>query len=124
NYFFTVMIVFSLMITACSEKMSDDNGDNEKDRLENLNDAEMPIVKETITLEIFAGQSPTTNPNWNDVLIFNEYEELTNIDAKFQMVPHESLSEKRNLELYLASKKCMKWHLKMYATYRPKLLLY
>src|SRR5699024_7806726 len=29
----------------------------------------------------------------------------------------------KGLKLYLASKKCMKWHLKMYATYQLKLLL-
>src|SRR5699024_9338762 len=34
----------------------------------------------------------------------------------------EMIMDKHKL-LYLASKKCMKWHLKMYATYQLKLLL-
>src|SRR5699024_12156881 len=37
--------------------------------------------------------------------------------------PKERMELEYSVSLYLASKKCMKWHLKMYATYQLKLLL-
>src|SRR5699024_2897920 len=33
------------------------------------------------------------------VLIWNEYEKMTNIDVNWEMVPHEGLAERRNLSL-------------------------
>ncbi|NGP43838.1 extracellular solute-binding protein [Bacillaceae bacterium SIJ1] len=57
----------------------------------------MPIVNEEITLNFFAGQAPATNPDWNDVLIFNEYEERSNINIEWRMVPSDSIAEQRNL---------------------------
>src|SRR5699024_5042991 len=57
------------------------------------------IVEETITLDFFAGKAPSTNDDWNDVLIYNEYEDMTNIDINWQMVPFDSMEEKRNLAL-------------------------
>src|SRR5699024_2470986 len=50
-------------------------------------------------LNFFAGQHPATNEDWNDVLIFNEYEDMTNIDIDWKMVPTEGLEEQRNLAL-------------------------
>lgn len=86
-----------MILAACSEK--DDSKTNDDSRLDNLNDAEMPIVKETVELNFFAGQHASTNEDWNDVMIFNEYKDRTNMDIQWQMVPHASLEEKRNISL-------------------------
>ncbi|SHE10341.1 Lipoprotein lplA [Chlamydia abortus] len=59
----------------------------------------MPIVKEPITLHIFAGKSPTSHPDWNQVRIWQEYEKMTQIHTQFQMVPFDQLSSRRNLVL-------------------------
>lgn len=59
----------------------------------------MPIVKEPITLHIFAGKSPTSHPDWNQVRIWQEYERMTQIHTQFQMVPFDQLSSRRNLVL-------------------------
>lgn len=59
----------------------------------------MPIVKDAIDLEIMAGEDINPADNWNDILIFNEYEERSNIHVNFEMIPHGSIEEKRNLKL-------------------------
>ncbi|PAV31668.1 ABC transporter substrate-binding protein [Virgibacillus profundi] len=59
----------------------------------------MPIVEEPIKLNFFAGKAPATADDWNDVLVYNTYEEMTGIDIEWEMVPFESLKEKRNLAL-------------------------
>src|SRR5699024_7093174 len=90
-----------VVITACSKdeegKPLGEASDKDKEVLNE--DDEFPIVNEEITLDIFAGQAPATNPDWNDVLIWNEYEKMTNIDVNWEMVPYESREEKRNLAL-------------------------
>ncbi|NGP43836.1 extracellular solute-binding protein [Bacillaceae bacterium SIJ1] len=94
---FSVFFWFAIALSACGNSATTEfTGPTEKE-LENLNESNFPIVKEQITLDFFAGQAPATNPDWNDVLIFNEYEEMTNIDINWKMVPHETLSEQRNL---------------------------
>lgn len=66
---------------------------------EEVNESGMPIVDEKISLNFFAGKAPATADDWNDVLVFNEYEDMTNIEVNWEMVPHNSLVEKRNLAL-------------------------
>jgi len=99
-----VLILLGLVlvaITACSKDEEEqalvEASDKDKEVLNE--DKEFPIVNEEIKLDIFAGQAPATNPDWNDVLIWNEYEEMTNIDVNWEMVPYESREEKRNLAL-------------------------
>ena len=89
-------------LAACSsgsKKNAADDPETQKAALDNLEKEGMPIVKETITLDIFAGRTPQSAKDWNDVMIFNEYEDMTNMDIKWEMVPHSSLEEKRNLAL-------------------------
>jgi len=90
-----------IVITACSKEEEQKTlGEASSGDKEVLNeDTEFPIVNEEISLDIFAGQAPATNPDWNDVLIWNEYEEMTNMDIHWEMVPYESREEKRNLAL-------------------------
>lgn len=67
--------------------------------VENLNATDMPIVEEEITLSMFASMSMSTERNWDDILIWNEYEEMTGIHVDFEQTPADSLEEKRNLAL-------------------------
>src|SRR5699024_3749155 len=95
---FITFVVMLLTFLGCGK----DKGANEegKNRLDNLNtESEMPIVKDQIKLNIFANQAATTADDWNDIMIFNEYEKMTNIDVEWQMVPVEGMEEKRNLVL-------------------------
>src|SRR5690625_912003 len=96
-----IYFVFSMLfvMVACSSNQETGSDNEHQKNFDNLTDSGMPIVKENITLDIFAGQAPATNEDWNDVLIWNEYEKMTNIDVNWEMVPHEGLAERRNLSL-------------------------
>lgn len=89
--------ILLVVVTACGNEAKDVKKD--EDALDNVNEEGMPIVEDSITLDFFAGKAPATADDWNDVMIFNEYEDLTNIDINWEMVPHEGLGEKRNLAL-------------------------
>src|SRR5699024_1373542 len=85
-----------IILVACSDDSSQD--DVEASDLENLNESGMPIVEESIDLDIFTGKSLTNvKSDWNDILIWNEYEDMTNIHVEWRQIPGESLEEKRNL---------------------------
>lgn len=96
---FLLIACMLLFMAACAKDDEQATADKADEELEILNETDMPIVKEEINLDFFAGQAPATNPDWNDVLIFNEYEEMTNININWEMVPHETLAEKKNLAL-------------------------
>ncbi|TQS75003.1 extracellular solute-binding protein [Ornithinibacillus gellani] len=95
-----VLVASLFLFTACSKDKEQPKADGPSDEeLEILNEKDMPIVNEEVDLEFFAGQAPATNPDWNDVLIFNTYEDMTNMNIKWKMVPHDSIAEQRNLAL-------------------------
>lgn len=100
---FLLVIATLLFVTACGDKNKKTSGDNasggDAEALENLNeDAEMPIVNEKIKLDMFVTAAPGAN-DWNDIMIWNKYEEMTNIEVNFEQVPSDSVDEKRNLIL-------------------------
>lgn len=94
---FLVTILFFLMLVACSNKSSKDESIAEED-VDNLTESGMPIVKDPITLKMFATQQ-SIPADWNDIFIWNEYEKMTNINVEWEQAPQESLEEKRNLAL-------------------------
>jgi putative aldouronate transport system substrate-binding protein len=65
----------------------------------NLNKTGMPIVKEPISLTFFTGKAATNGNNFEETLVWKEYAKMTNVNVKFQLVPFENLTEKRNLAL-------------------------
>src|SRR5690625_1420520 len=87
-----------VMLAACSDDDETDAGGSEE-ALDNLNEEGLPIVDEEIDLEIFAGKAATTADDWNDVLLSNEYEEMTNMNITWNQVAADGLDEKRNLAL-------------------------
>ncbi|MEF3302230.1 extracellular solute-binding protein [Paenibacillus sp. GYB003] len=93
------------LLAACSDKGGGSNGpasgkpSDKSDDTKGITTAGFPIVKQPISLKIFAGQSPSSAANWNEAEIWKEYAKMTNINVDFQMTPFESLTEKRNLVL-------------------------
>ncbi|WP_246218407.1 extracellular solute-binding protein [Litoribacterium kuwaitense] len=61
-----------------------------------VNDTGMPIVDEPIEVEGFAAKF-FASQDWNDLMLWNEYEEMTNISITWDTVQTETLTEKRNL---------------------------
>ncbi|MEF3304752.1 extracellular solute-binding protein [Paenibacillus sp. GYB003] len=64
-----------------------------------LNLSGMPIVKEPISLTFFTGKAATNGNNFEETLVWKEYAKMTNVNVKFQLVPFDNLTEKRNLAL-------------------------
>ncbi len=48
---------------------------------------------------MFAGMGAKTQSNWDDILIWNTYEDMTNVHIDWEQVPQEGVDEKRNLAL-------------------------
>ncbi|WP_257351511.1 extracellular solute-binding protein [Pseudalkalibacillus decolorationis] len=95
-----LLLVLVLVLSACqSKETTKESIKPTEDEAKNLNKSGMPIVKDSITFNFFQGQAPATNDNWNDVLIWNTYEKMTNINVKWKAIPYSGLSEKRNLAL-------------------------
>lgn len=97
---FSFVILILLTVAACGGNNEDNDGMNEE-ALENLNKTDFPIVDEPITLEMFTGKSAqNVDQDWNDLLIWNEYSEMTNIELDWKhQVQTDSLEEQRNLAL-------------------------
>lgn len=102
--FFVITVCALLILAGCSGKDAGGGDPQEAqmddEAIENVNNSGMPIVKEPITLKMFAGKSAqNVNSDWNDILIWNEYEKMTNINLEWEQVQTDSLEEKRNLAL-------------------------
>lgn len=117
-FFFIALIALVLLLGACGEKATsendnNDNNDNEIINTENNNnndkdsnndyddgdDNGMPIVDEPITLKFMTGKSPSTADDYNELLIWKEYEKMTNIKIDWGLVAVQGLEEKRNISL-------------------------
>src|SRR5699024_197903 len=94
-----MIVLLAITLAACKGKEADNKVELDEEALENVHESGMPIVEEPIELDFFAGKAPASADDWNDVMIFNEYEDMTNININWEMIPHDSLSEKRNLAL-------------------------
>lgn len=99
NKVFIILLVTAFMIMAACGKKTDSDAKLEEDRLKNLNKTDMPIVDEKIDIDFFVGKFTGTADDWNDVLIWEKFEEMSNIHINWELVPREGLNEKRNLAL-------------------------
>lgn len=85
------------MLAACSQE--DNAGADINTDDENFNQEGFPIVEEPITLKFMTGKSPSTAEDYNEVSIWQAYEDMTNIQIDWGLIPNEGLTEKRNLSL-------------------------
>lgn len=107
--------IFLFILGACAQSTGDNDHSIDKNNhstntnnneaengesLDNVNKEGFPIVDEPINLKVFAAKNPQNAQNdWNDILIWNEYAEMTNINIEWDQIPLESLEEQRNLAL-------------------------
>jgi len=70
----------------------------ESDVPEYLNAEGFPIVKEPITLKGF-GEKNVSHADWNEMLVFQEYEKMTNIKIEWNTPPVQGYQEKKNVLL-------------------------
>ena len=114
----SVMMVLSIVLSGCAkeakppspsgagtivdggrEKVNGEEKEKETAADSNLNPSGFPIVKEPISLTFFTGKDATNSNKFEETLVWQEYAKKSNIQVNFQLVPFESLTEKRNLAL-------------------------
>ena len=61
-----------------------------------VNETGFPIVNEPLTLTVF-GIRDANQAQWEDMLVFQEYEKMTGIHMDFQEVPDQGRDEKKSL---------------------------
>lgn len=111
--FLAIMSVLALL-AACgggnentSNNGQNDNGKNgnnketaDAENDDNVNETDMPIVDDAFDMTIFANKPAQNEDNdWNDILIWNEYRDMTNINVEWDLQNPDALDEKRNLAL-------------------------
>lgn len=95
------LVGFVSLLVACGSTGNTNKDAISKDALDNLNESEFPIVNETIELDMFTQKyDANVNVDWNDLLVWNAYEDKTNIELNWtEQVTADSLEEKRNLAI-------------------------
>lgn len=89
-------ITMILTLAGCDNKESS----NEVFDDDNVNEKGMPIVNEPITLNMLVGKgSHYSSIDWDDLLMWQEYEDMTNIHIEWEQAEGDSIAEKRNLAL-------------------------
>ncbi|NOU93981.1 extracellular solute-binding protein [Paenibacillus sp. LMG 31456] len=63
-----------------------------------VNATGFPIVNEPITIQMMGSKAPL-HAEWNDMLIFKEYEKKTNVKVVFEAAPDTGYKEKRNVRI-------------------------
>lgn len=96
---FFLFLSLLLIVSACGDDSDRAAVTDDEVVDENFNETEFPIVDEEITLKFFGGVHPASHQDWNEAMIYQEYQDLTNINIEWEMVPHSVLSERRNLAL-------------------------
>src|SRR5690625_1932986 len=89
-----LLIIVSIILSACGNEKQEEVEED----LDNLNKEGFPIVDEPIELNFFAGVGTVDN-DWNDILLLNEYEQMTNIKIEWEQVSADAREEKRNIAL-------------------------
>lgn len=92
------MALIAGLFTACSEKKTEEPAPSGT-ASDNFNQTGMPIAKEPVTIKVFAGKPPTAS-DWNEVMLWKEYEKMTNIHIQWDpQIPFQNLAEKLNITL-------------------------
>ncbi|WP_213585848.1 extracellular solute-binding protein [Paenibacillus sp. J2TS4] len=86
------------LLSACGGGGGGGKAERDDSILDNLNETGMPIVNEPITMKAFAGKF-FASADWNNLMLWQEYEKMTNLHMEWDTVQVETLTEKRNLLL-------------------------
>lgn len=87
------LLLSASLLGACSKGEAESGvGKN----AENVNETGMPIVKKPINVKAF-GAKFFASQDWNDLMLWNEYEKMTDINIDWETIQIEGLTEKRNL---------------------------
>lgn len=91
------MMLAASILGACSDKESG-NEKGPSSNVDNVNETGMPIVKENIEVDGLAAKF-FASQDWDKLMLWQEYEKMSNIHINWQTVQVEALAEKKNLLL-------------------------
>lgn len=95
-----LFVIVLFMLTACSDNSVSESDEGAVEEVsENFNEEGMPIVDESITLSFMTGRPPTNATDYNQLLVWDEYNKESNIEIDWELVPNDGLEERRNLSL-------------------------
>lgn len=96
-----IIFIICFTLVACNSKSADqEDVDSNSEAKENVNKSGMPIVEEPETFSMFTGKvAQNAKADWNDIFIWNEYEDMTNINLEWEEIDFDALDEQRNLAL-------------------------
>jgi putative aldouronate transport system substrate-binding protein len=89
------LLLTASILGACSE---DEGAVKKSDNAGNVKATGMPIVEENIQVDGFAAKF-FASQDWNKLMLWEEYEKLTNVEVNWKTTQIEGLVEKRNLML-------------------------
>lgn len=94
------MIPIALTLAACGGEAQEAAESEAPESAVEVNTEGLPIVNEPVEMEFFVGKGAMNQPHdWNDFLLWNEYEEMTGIQIDWNQVQTEALEEQRNLSM-------------------------
>ncbi|MFB1049870.1 oxidoreductase [Paraliobacillus sp. JSM ZJ581] len=96
----SLIFVAVFALSACSDEKTDTSEtEGEKETID-VNKTGMPIVEDSLDLNFFAYKPAQNEDNdWNDILVWNHYKDMTNINVNWELISLDALEEKRNLAL-------------------------
>lgn len=100
SIFAVVLLLIFSILSACSSESTgkgEEKGEDGEAKTANFNEEGFPIVNDKIKLTFVAPSDAA--PDWNDILVYNKYEEMTNMDIEWEMISKDGLKEKTNLML-------------------------
>jgi putative aldouronate transport system substrate-binding protein len=88
------------LLAGCSSKDNTSSATNtpanSATKNSNVTDKGLPIVKDPVAIKIFAPKR-FASQNLNDILLWNDYKKLTNVNVEWTDVIREQMVEKRNI---------------------------
>lgn len=101
GFWLVLLLIIAAVFTlsACNSEKADSSKDD-KEGASDVNKTGMPIVEESLDLNFFANKPAQNEDNdWNDILVWNHYRDMTNVNVKWDLISPDALEEKRNLAL-------------------------
>jgi len=92
----TSLMLAASLLGACSDDKA--TGGVKSENIDNLNATDMPITKEKIEVDGFAAKF-FASQDWNQLMLWEEYEKMSNIHMNWTTVQTEVLADKKNLLL-------------------------
>jgi len=92
----TSLMLATSLLGACSDDKA--TGGVKSENIDNLNATDMPITKEKIEVDGFAAKF-FASQDWNQLMLWEEYEKMSNIHMNWTTVQTEVLADKKNLLL-------------------------